>query len=253
MTHIMAGVEDVREIFGRTPAAAPVRRCPTCGTESATFRPECPSCGKRFDRRAPWLSDRMRWALGTLVVVVVAGTCALVLPSVFDARDAGEADRARAQAALEETERRRLAAEQRPVRGRISGDVRARAAMTSAVESAILADARRRVAAKRLDGPITDARCSPLVRGTDPYAGRLGRFDCVAVKRPIIQDGKEVASLGHPYVATIDWNRGTWVFCKDNKVPGERGKPLAKVPLDAACVGAEGAERLGDGYLSPES
>jgi hypothetical protein len=247
----MTQVEDVRDIFSRTTAAAPVRRCPSCGAESATYRGDCPACGKRYDRRAPWLSDRMRWALGAATVLLVAGACALILPSVFDARDSGEAERARAQAALEATERRRLAAEQKPIRGRPPGDVRARVAITGALESAILADARRRVAQGRLDGPLTAVKCSPLVLGTDPYAQPLGRFDCVAVKRPIMRDGKEVASLGHPFVATIDWKQRSWVFCKDNKVPGERGKPLAKVPLDPACVGAEGAERLGDGYLAP--
>jgi hypothetical protein len=40
------------------------------------------------------------------------------------------------------------------------------------------------------------------------------------------------------------------VWCKDNKVPGERGKPLAKVPIPAVCIGAEGRPRVGDGYLS---
>src|SRR3712207_8164700 len=39
-------------------------------------------------------------------------------------------------------------------------------------------------------------------------------------KRPILRGGVRVASLGHPYVATLDFRRGTWVFCKDNKVPG---------------------------------
>ena len=33
-------------------------------------------------------------------------------------------------------------------------------------------------------------------------------------------------------------------------MPGERGKPLAKVPIPAVCIGAEGQPRVGDGYLS---
>jgi hypothetical protein len=68
-----------------------------------------------------------------------------------------------------------------------------------------------------------------------------------------VRDGKTVAYFGHPFVAAVDFDRGSWVFCKDNKVPGERGKPLARVALDPACVGAEGAERLGDGYIRPSS
>ncbi len=246
-------MEDVRSIFDRTPTEAPVRRCPSCGVEAATYRAECPSCGKRYDRRAPWLSDRMRWALAAATFVVVAGLCAAILPGVFDARDEGAAQRARAAAALEAAERRRLQAEQKPVRGRAPEGVVTRIAVVRALEGAILSDARARVAAGRLDGPLRGVRCGPLITGTNPYTGPLGRFDCVAVKRPILRDGEEVAQLGHPYVATVDYADASWVFCKDNKVPGERGKPLAKVPLDPACVGAEGRERIGDGYAAPDS
>ena len=121
------------------------------------------------------------------------------------------------------------------------------------MESAILADARARVAAGRLDGPVTATECTTLVRGTDPLAGPLGRFDCVVAKRPVVRDGVRVATLGHPYVATLDYARRSWVFCKDNKVPGERGVALAKVPVDPACVGAAGARRVGDGYAAPSS
>jgi hypothetical protein len=71
------------------------------------------------------------------------------------------------------------------------------------------------------------------------------------VKRPVVEDGRVVASFGHPYVATLDYGDRSWVLCKDNKVPGERANALAKVPLDAACVGAEGAARVGDGYAAP--
>ena len=62
--------------------------------------------------------------------------------------------------------------------------------------------------------------------------------------------GKVVGLLGHPFVGTADFKRFTYVWCKDNKVPGERGKPLAKVPIPAVCIGAEGRPRIGDGYLS---
>ena len=79
---------------------------------------------------------------------------------------------------------------------------------------------------------------------------RRGRYDCVAVKRDVIKHGKVVGLFGHPFVGTADFKRFTYVWCKDNKVPGERGKPLAKVPIPAVCIGAEGRPRVGDGYLS---
>jgi hypothetical protein len=54
----------------------------------------------------------------------------------------------------------------------------------------------------------------------------------------------------HPFVGTADFKRFTYVWCKDNKVPSENGRPLAKVPIPAVCIGAEGRPRVGDGYLS---
>ena len=86
-------------------------------------------------------------------------------------------------------------------------------------------------------------------RGGRPHQPR-GRYDCVAVKRDVIKDGKVVGLLGHPFVGTADFKRFTYVWCKDNKVAGENGRPLAKVPIPAVCIGAEGRPRVGDGYLS---
>jgi uncharacterized Zn-finger protein len=249
---MMHHVQDVSAIFNAAPPEAPTRTCPSCGHVAATYRAECPACGKRYDRRLPWLPDRARWALAALAVVVVGLTAWAVLPGVFDERDANNARAAREQAALEEAERRRLIREQRPIAGRAPGTTRARFALVGALEAAILEDARRRVADGRLDGPVRETRCGPLTRGEDPYKDPLGRFDCVAVTSPVMQDGKEVAAFGHPYVATLDFERRTWVFCKDNKAPGERGKALASAPLDPSCLGiGPDAERVGDGYALP--
>ncbi len=249
---MMHDMQDVRAIFDSAPPEAPTRTCPSCGHTAATYRAECPACGKRYDRRLPWLSDRARWALAAVAVITVALTAWAVLPGVFDARDKSNAQVAREQAALEAAERQRLIREQRPIAGRAPGTTRARFALVGALEAAILEDARRRVAEGQLDGPIRESRCGPLTRGADPYKEALGRFDCVAVTSPIMRDGKEVAAFGHPYVATLDFERRSWVFCKDNKVPGERGKALATAPLDPSCLGIDpDTERVGDGYALP--
>src|SRR5512134_1920964 len=76
----------VRAAFAGAPAGPAPRRCRSCGTEHATDRAFCPACGKRYDRRLPWLSDRARWALGALGLAVVAVTAALVLPGVFESK-----------------------------------------------------------------------------------------------------------------------------------------------------------------------
>jgi hypothetical protein len=103
---------------------------------------------------------------------------------------------------------------------------------------------------------VKSVTCGPLIRTVnnadeaDDLSKPRGRYDCVAVKREVTRDGKVVAYFGHPFVGTADFKRFTYVWCKDNKVPGERGKPLAKVPIPAVCIGAEGRPRVGDGYLS---
>jgi predicted amidophosphoribosyltransferase len=50
-------IDDVKEIFSRAPSGPPPRVCPSCGAEHATNRAECPSCGKRYDRRFARVND----------------------------------------------------------------------------------------------------------------------------------------------------------------------------------------------------
>ena len=261
-------IDDVREIFSRAPQGPPPRTCPSCGAEHATLSPTCPSCDKRYDRRFPGVSDRQRWALGGLALVVVIAAAALILPSVFDAKRDNDARVAREHAARVAAEKKRLTREQRPMRGRPAGlrapgltasaseRLAARRKLVVALEGAILADARSRVEAGELDGPVTRVSCGPLIKNPgmltedQDLSKSRGRYDCVAVKREVINGGKVVGLFGHPFVGTADFKRFTYVWCKDNKVPGERGKPLAKVPIPAVCIGAEGRPRVGDGYLS---
>jgi len=262
--------DDVREIFSRAPEGPPPRTCPSCGAEARTWRAECPSCGKRYDRRFARVSDWQRWTLAAVALVGAVVAAALILPGVFESRDEHNARVAREQAARVAAERARLEREQRPVRGRPPGlrppargaspaeQLAARRQLIGALEGAILTDARARIDAGRLDGPVSRVECGPLIRnpsgrGEEDLARTLGRYDCVAVKREVIKEGKVVGLLGHPYVATADFKRFRYVFCKDHKVPGERGKALAKVPIPAVCIGAEGQPRVGDGYLAPDS
>lgn len=264
--------ESVRAAFERGPAGPPVRVCPNCGEEAATWRAQCPACNKRYDRRLPGLSDRKRWALGVAGVVVAIAALALILPGVFAARDAHNAQVAREEAQRVAAERARLIRDQRPVRGRAHGlgrlpagapaDTRLaqRRALLGQAEAAILAEARHRVSTGELDGPVRGVSCGPLLptpehaRDENDLSKRLRRYDCVAVKRDIVNgDGQVVGQLGHPFVATLDFARRSWVFCKDNKLSGELGKPLATVRPDPACVVAEGQPVVGNGYKLPDS
>jgi hypothetical protein len=262
--------ESVRAAFERGPDEPPERTCRSCGHEAATWRSRCPACEKRYDRRLPWLSTRARWALAALAVAL-AGTVVIVsAPKVDHSKRVKAAQRAREQAARIRTETARLVREQRPVHGRAQAvaiprasapearRIEARHALVGAFETAILAEARSRIATGELDGPVTGIHCGPLIRSPgnpsdeDDLTKPRGRYDCVVVKHDVMNDGKVVGWFGHPFVGVIDFRRGSYTFCKDNKVPGERGKALVKVRLAPECIGAEGQSAVLDGYLKPE-
>lgn len=251
-------------------SALPERRCPNCGKSSRTQLAKCPHCDRRFDRKLPWLTDPMRWVAGAVGLVAFGVACALILPGVFDARDEGNAQRAAESAALRAAKRAELEREQRPKTGRGPAEssgaapadrLAARAALVSSVESAILQDARTRLASGELDGAAIDrVHCDPLVRDSNRAPDHevldrpIGRYDCVAVQREVLQEGKVVGLFGHPFVAALDFASGRYTFCKDNKAPSERGKVLAQVRLKPACFGLPAdAEPLGNGYVLPDS
>ena len=123
------------------------------------------------------------------------------------------------------------------------------------VEGAITADARRRVGARELEGPISHTECGPLLRAPDavPDDRRLskatGRYDCVAVKQDVRRSGSTVGKLGYPFVTALDFDRFTYVWCRNTPAQGEAGKALLFVRLDRACLAARG-RALGSGYVA---
>lgn len=261
-------VPDIRDVWsGYGVDALPERRCPNCGESARTQLAKCPHCDRRYDRRLPWLTDPMRWAAGALGLAAVLTGCALILPGVFDERDAGNARRAAESEALREAKRAELVREQAPEVVRGPADPRtatparrlaARLALVGAAEEAILADASARVAAGRLDGAVERVECGPLIRDANRAPDHevlertIGRYDCVAVQSDVVQGGKTVGLFGHPFVAALEFGKGRITFCKDNKAPSERGKSLAQVRLRPECFGLPpDAEPLGNGYVMP--
>ena len=266
--------EAVEAAFRATDAPPPVRRCPSCGHESDTLAACCPACSKRYDRRLPWLSDRARLAIAIAAVLLLGGVVAYAAPRISESNDTRAKRLAREQAERERREVARLTRLQRPVRG--SAPVRdrpsapaaerleVRRALVTALEGELLREARARHARKEFTGSLPrEVICGPLVRKSvggrpveegdeDKLDRRRGRYDCTAVQRDVIREGKLVARFGIPFVATVDFPRGRFTYCQDVKVPGERGKALAKVPVPPECIGAEGAARVGDGYAAPE-
>jgi hypothetical protein len=239
-----------------------MRTCPHCGHQEDSGRERCSACGRSVLVAAPRFQGRRRTAviLGSLLVAaLVAGGFALLLTDASSSRDRRLA---REDAQLAKTERARLtriqaphrgaAADLRPPAGATDAQLRAaRAALRARAETAITADAQARARRGELDGPISRTSCGTLLR--DPRAipddrvltKVVGRYDCIAVKRPIGGGGGD---FGYPFVAALDFKRFTFVWCRNTPAQSERGKALAFVRLDRACLAARG-RALGTGYV----
>ena len=239
-----------------------MRTCPHCGHQEDSGRERCSACGRSVLVAAPRLQGRRRTAVilgGVFAAVLAVAVLALVLTSVSSSRDKRLA---REDAQLAKVERARLTRIQAPHRG-AAVDLRpragasdaqlraARAALRARAEAAITADAQARAKRGELDGPIARTSCGTLLR--DPRAvpddrvltKAVGRYDCIAVKRPIGGGGGD---FGYPFVAALDFKRFTYVWCRNTPAQSERGKALAFVRLDRACLAARG-RALGTGYV----
>jgi hypothetical protein len=163
-----------------------------------------------------WLWRRSSTALklgaGAVVLVVIAGAVAAAVASRRDAQRADEATAAR-QAAVHREEVAKTRAEQKPRFGQASGS---HAAMTAGMTDAILADARARVGAGEMKGPILRVACDrfPKTVGPPPPE-RDRRYSCVAVTAEIARSkGGEAGAIGHPYRAFMHFGTGRYAFCK---------------------------------------
>jgi hypothetical protein len=188
-----------------------------------------------------------RIALALLPVAVV-GLLLLLAPGIDESKD----ERARAererreQATAEHLERLRAEQQPRFRRGEPAGENLARrAALVGAVPAAIEADARRRVAAGALDGPIRSVECEPFPRTADGRGAHLdpdevrGRYTCLAVTSVVTANERnEAGVIGHPYRVMVNFDTGRYAFCKVSGRPGEFSiarQPFAPTP--AVCGG----------------
>lgn len=201
-------------------------------------------------RRSPKPSRRVWLAVAAALVVLIAAVAAVVLALRDDAeRNERAADAA--QRRLEATERARLVREGRPVRAngpaRRSGEARLahRKRIVRAGEGAITRDARSRVRAGTLKGPVRGTECQLFPKTqtradeeADPSL-RRNRYQCFAYARRFALsrlNGKARTGLiGQPYWLIADYETGAMVFCKVTPRGGEGAKLLVEVPVAPAC------------------
>ena len=176
-----------------------------------------------------WLWRRMPpVAKGGVVLAFVALIAvALVIGPDIRQSKSEQQERLRARAAREARIRR----EQRPrfMEGpAATAGVAARRRLLDLASASVLADARRRVAAGRLRGPIRGIDCEPFPRNVagvgaeDSTEQRFGRYACVAVTAEFTEtESTSGGLLGHPYRMRIDFDTGRYAFCKISGRPAE--------------------------------
>ena len=239
----------------------PVQRtCPVCGHAETTIFERCSACGASFFERPP-RSRRALWALGAVLALGLAGATGAVLDvkAERDAREraltAAAVEREKARLRRVQAPRRGAARELRPPAGALAAErLAARAALVEAAERSITADARARVRAGELRGTIVRTDCGPIEKRPDAVPDdrdlslRTGRYDCIAVERPVVDgDGRRVADYGSAFVAALDFERFTYVWCRNNPPQSERGVSV-HVRLERECLAATG-RALGTGYV----
>jgi hypothetical protein len=198
-----------------------------------------------------WLWGKLPRAGRVAVALLPFAIVALILalgPGIDESKDRRAAAE-RQQRAQQTAERvAQLRAEQRPrfERGAPAGrDLVARAALVTELPIAIEQDARRRVAAGDLDGPIRSVECEPYPRTVDGRGAHLdaaqarGRYSCLAVTRAApATERNEGSSIGHPYRVLVHFDTGRYAFCKVSGRPGEGSisREIA-APVPEACGG----------------
>lgn len=199
-----------------------------------------------------WVWRRLPKAAKVAVALFPLVVIALVLalgPGIDRSKDERAQAEAERLARLRADRTTRLRAEQRPRFGRgapVGADVGQRTALLREARVAVEADARRRVAAGSLDGPVRSVACEPYPRSVDSTGAHLdptqesGRYACLAVTREVPGGERGEGSLiGHPYRVRIEFRTGRYALCKVSGRAGEGSLAVQElVPVPRACGGS---------------
>ena len=179
----------------------------------------------------PW----RKIALGTaLAALVIGAAAALAVPRIDESKKEGAAKRAREAAAAVSAERARLRADQRVHRLAIPVGVSA----VRALEGAITADAKQRVAAKTISGPVLSTDCQAAGTSVSQFpASRV--YKCfVTTASGLHGEGQDILGTGYPFVATVYAKQRRLAWCKENPHADEKGSHGdVRVKMSPVCAG----------------
>jgi len=191
--------------------------------------------------------------IGAAVVVLAIVVVGIVIaPGIRESKKERAESESQSRAEHREALIRRLERQQRPrfatsasVAPATAADgvrLRARAGVMDDLSESILADARRRVRAGELDGPVRRVDCERFPRSVkipgadESLSEREGRYFCIAVTADFKPDEASLGgAIGHPYRALVDFETGRYAYCKISGQPGPSRDQLVVTPR--ACGG----------------
>jgi hypothetical protein len=158
----------------------------------------------------------------------------VAVPRIDLSKKQGAAERARQAAAADNAERARLRADQRVHSLAVPVGV----APVAALESAVTADAKQRVAAKTISGPVLSTRCEPASTNVIQFPHSRVYKCFVKTATGLRGEGNDVLGTGYPFVATIYSKERRLAWCKENPHADEKGsRGDVRVTVSPVCAG----------------
>jgi hypothetical protein len=179
----------------------------------------------------PWRKIAL-W--GTLAAIVIGIAAAIAVPKIDTAKKEGAAERAAAKLRADAAERARLRADQKVHYVKAPDGI----PLVGALEVAITADAKKRMAAKTIKGPVLGTKCEAAGLGVVQFpASRV--YKCFVKTATGLQgQGADVLGTGYPFVATIYTETRRLAWCKENPHADEKGSHgQYRVPVSPVCAG----------------
>jgi hypothetical protein len=190
------------------------------------------------DVEIPPVPRRAAALVAALCVGAIVVGVTVIAPAIDRAKQRSAAQQARSDALFQRRERARLARDQRPVFARAARAARlhragrvgqARDALLADAQRHIARDARARVAAGTLEGPVRSVRCRH--RPGDSAAGARVRLACLAITSQTAG-----ATVGQPFTVAGSLHDGRYAWCHENPRPAEGASGTGiSVPLPASC------------------
>src|SRR5207244_1117253 len=156
---------------------------------------------------------------GLVGAIVIGAAAAIAVPRIDKSKQQGAAERARQAAAADNAERARLRADQRVHKLAVPAGV----APVAALPAAITADAKARVQAQTISGPVLSNRCASAGPDTVQFPHSKVYKCFVHTATGIPGEGSDVLGTGYPFVATIYTAERRLAWCKENPHADEKG------------------------------